>query len=473
MKKISVLLTIFVLLTLVVSACAPKATEVVEEPTEEVVVEEPVEEEAVEEPVEEEVVEEPTEEEMMSLDVTIDFWHVYSDAPGEALQGLVDRFNDENEYGITVAAFNQGNYGDVEDKFNAGIQSGDLPDVVMAYTNIMTDWYSVDSIIDLTTYVEDPDFGLTEDEMADLYPHLKAAGSTSDGAWVAYPMTQSANVLVYNFTWAEELGFDAAPATSEELKEQVCAAAAANAELGADFEGTGGLVYYPSATNFLHFLYAFGGDELNDDMTAYDFNSQEAVDTAMFILDLKENGCVWQTESYPNPEQAQRKALITMSSTAGLPYYSAAFADEANEDVWGFIAAAGPDGTLAVDAFQQMLGVVPSTYEEELASWMFVKWLTSPAIQAEWIRASGYYGTQFSTEALIADYVTENPIWATGVQLAAVGPSEPQTFPAWTSVRSAVGDAAAELWNAATEDEVVSILETLTMTANDLVEEIQ
>ena len=142
MKKISVLLTIFVLLTLVVSACAPKATEVVEEPTEEVVVDEPTEEEVVEEPTEE-VVEEPTEEEMMMLDVTIDFWHVYSDAPGEALQGLVDQFNAENEYGITVAAFNQGNYGDVEDKFNAGIQSGDLPDVVMAYTNILTDWYSV------------------------------------------------------------------------------------------------------------------------------------------------------------------------------------------------------------------------------------------------------------------------------------------------------------------------------------------
>jgi len=473
MKKISVLLTIFVLLTLVISACAPKATEVVQEPTEEVVVEEPTEEVVVEEPTEEVVVEEPTAEEMMTLDVTIDFWHVYSDAPGEALQGLIDRFNAENEYGITVAGFNQGNYGDVEDKFNAGIQSGDLPDVVMAYTNVLTDWYSVDSILDLTPFVEDADYGLTEDEMADLYPFLRAAGSTPDGAWVAYPMTQSANVLVYNFTWAEELGFTAAPATSEELKEQVCAAAAANAELGADFEGTGGLVYYPSATNYLHFLYAFGGDELNDDMTAYDFNTPEAVAAAMFILDLKENGCVWQTESYPNPEQAQRKALITMSSTAGLPYYEAAFEDEANDDAWGFIAAPGPDGTLAVDAFQQMLGVVPSTYEEELASWLFVKWLTSPAIQADWIRASGYYGTQYSTEALIEDYLAENPVWAEGVALAAIGPAEPQTFPAWTSVRRAVGDAAAELWNAATEDEVVSILDTLTMTANDLVEEIQ
>jgi multiple sugar transport system substrate-binding protein len=435
MKKISILFSIFMVLTIVLTACGPAGGS--------------------------------------PEGSTVQFWHVYSDEPGEGLQALVDEFNETNEYGITVEAFNQGNYSDVEDKINAGIQSGDLPDVVMAYTNALTDWYSVDSVVDLNPYINDEEYGLTEEELADIYPHLIDAGSTPDGAWIAYPMTQSANVLVYNFTWAEELGFANPPQTSAELKEVACAAAAANAEIGGDFAGTGGLVYYPSATNWLHFLYAFGGDELNDDRTAYDFTSQEAIDASMYILDLKENGCVWQTESYPNPEQGQRKALITMSSTAGAPYYEAAFEEANNDDVWGWIAAPGPDGQMAVDAFQQMLGVIPSTEEEELASWLFVKWLTSPEIQARWIKISGYYGTQSITEALLADYAEENPVWASGVELAAIGPSEPQTFPAWSAVRSAINDAAAELYNATSEDEVVDILEALTQTANDLVEEIQ
>ena len=107
-----------------------------------------------------------------------------------------------------------------------------------------------------------------------------------------------------------------------------------------------------------------------------------------------------------------------------------------------------------------------------MASWLFVKWLTSPEIQARWVKISGYYGTQYSTETLLADYATENPVWASGVQLAAIGPSEPQTFPAWTSVRRAVGDAAAELWNATDQAQVESILFNLTQTANDLVAEI-
>jgi ABC-type glycerol-3-phosphate transport system substrate-binding protein len=108
-----------------------------------------------------------------------------------------------------------------------------------------------------------------------------------------------------------------------------------------------------------------------------------------------------------------------------------------------------------------------------MASWLFIKRLTSPEIQARWIPASGYYGTQYSTEELMADYAEENPVWASGVELAALGPSEPQTFPAWSSVRRTLNDFAAELYNATNQAEVEEILARLTQTANDLVEEVQ
>ena len=468
MKKLTVLLSVVVLLSLVLTACSPKQPAPVEEPA----VEEPVvEEPAVEEPVVEEP--EPVDIGLDLEGVEVQFWHVYSDKPGEALQALVDEFNETNPYGIKVNALDQGSYRDVEDKMNAGIQSGDLPDVVMAYTNTLADWHSVGFIVDLNPYINDPVFGLTAEQKADLYPHLEAAGSTPDGSWIAYPLTQSANVLVYNFTWAEELGFANPPATAAELKDVLCAAAADNEAIGGDFAGTGGLVYQPNTTNWLHFLYAFSGNELSDTGDAYDFNSQEAIDTSMYLLDLKADGCAWQTDDYPNPEQGQRRAIITMSSTAGLPYYTEAFADANNDDEWGFLAAPGPDGHLAVNAFLQTMGVVPSIPEYETASWLFIKWLTSPEIQARWVPLQGYYGTQYATEALLAGYGEENPIWEAGVKLAALGPAEPQTFPAWSAVRRLIGDYAAELYNAADEADVVRILGELTQAANDAVAEIQ
>ncbi len=469
-NKLTFLVIVVVILSLALAACqpAPAPEPVVEEP----VVEEPVVEEPV---VEEPVVEEPAEEVNPLEGVTIQFWHVYGEGkPMEGMTALVDEFNKTNEYGITVEALDQGQYGDVEDKMNAAILSGDLPDVVMAYTNALADWYAVDAIADISSYIDDPKYGLTAEEKDAIYPSAFEAGVAPDGAVIAFPMTQSANVLVYNNTWAEEMGFTTPPTTSEEFKEQMCAGAAWNTERGGDFAGTGGLVYYPSNTNFLNWLYAFGGSELNAAGDAYEFNTPEAVAAVMFLNDLRDSGCTFETESYPNPEQGQRKALVTMSSTAGLPYYEAAFAEAENDDVWTFIGAPGPDGTLAVDAFQQMLGVVNTTPEKTLASWVFIKWLTNAENQATWIRDySGYLPTQSTSAALLSDYAAENPVWATGAELAAIGPAEPQTFPAWTSVRRAVGDAAAKLFQAADEAEIEAILMQLTDDANALVDEIQ
>ena len=130
------------------------------------------------------------------------FWHVYGEGlPNEGMVALTEEFNSTNEWGIVVEALDQGDYTDLEDKFNAAIQSGDLPDIVMGYTNSLSDWYSVGAIADLNPYISDPDFGLSEAEIADIYPSAYDAGLTTDGARVAFPMTQSANVLVYNFTW--------------------------------------------------------------------------------------------------------------------------------------------------------------------------------------------------------------------------------------------------------------------------------
>jgi len=140
---------------------------------------------------------------------TVVFWHVWgSGTPSEGLTAIVDDFNATNEWGITVELVDQGRYSDVEDSMNAAIQSGDLPDMVVGYTNALDTWYSVGSLTDITPYVEDPIVGLTADDLADFYEGVWSNGIGSDGARVGFPHGQSANVLFYNYTWGQELGFD-------------------------------------------------------------------------------------------------------------------------------------------------------------------------------------------------------------------------------------------------------------------------
>ena len=46
----------------------------------------------------------------------ITFWHAMNGKQEESLTALTDKFNEENEYGITVTLVNQGNYSDLSTK---------------------------------------------------------------------------------------------------------------------------------------------------------------------------------------------------------------------------------------------------------------------------------------------------------------------------------------------------------------------
>jgi len=468
-KILTILFAALIIFSMVLTACAPPPP-VVEEPAE---VEEPAVVEVAEEEEEAEVEEEP----MLDLSGTaVQFWHVYGegDPRNETITALVDEFNAGNEYGIVVEALDQGRYDDLEEKVNAGIQSGDIPQIPQAYTSALQNWVTVDLVVDLDQFIYDEDYGLTEEEIADIYPGVFDLSVSPDGARIGWGFSQSANLMVYNYTWARELGFDAAPTNTEEIKTQLCAAAEANAtDDDPDNDGTGGLVWRSTTSDFLSFLYAFGGVELTADGTAYDFNTPEAKAVALFINDLRDSGCTYVTESYANPEQATRRALITLSSSAGLKYYTGAFEDVENEDEWGFLPFLGPDGNQSADAYTQTFGILKSTPEQELASWIFIKYLTSPENQARWVEASGYLPTHYSTEELLTDYVASVPQYKSSLELAALGHGEPETFPAWYSVRRAIGDSVATLYAATTPEEIDAILAELTITAAELVAELE
>jgi multiple sugar transport system substrate-binding protein len=470
-KMLKNLVMLVIALMLVLVACSPAAP--AEEPAAPAVEEAAPVEEA---PAAEEPTAEPAEEMMPEVDPTgqtVTFWHVWgTGGPSEAMLAIVDEFNATNEWGITVEAVDQGKYGDLEDSFNAAVQSGDLPDLVTGYTNAMANWYAVDSVVDLSPYVNDAYFGLTEEEQAAFFPGSVEGGKAPDGTLFAYPISQSANVLFYNSGWAKELGFEAAPTNYAEFKEQACAAAAANAgDDNPDNDGTGGLVLYAGASNVASFVFANGGNMLAADGSGYDYTDQSVVDAATFMKELWDEGCAFPTESYPNPEFASRKALFTMSSTAGLPYQFAAFeAEDAIKDEWTIATFPGKDGGQAVDLFGQYVAIANTNPERMMATWVFVKYLTSPEVQAQWIEGSAYYPTRSDVLPLIEAYGAENEVWSYGLTFLEYGSAEP-AWASWSTVRRAVGDSFYAILQG-TPEEIPTLLEELNTAAADAVAEL-
>ncbi len=419
----------------------------------------------------------PTEAPKPSVDPTgqtINFWHVWGTGlPNETMLAIVDDFNASNEWGITVNAVDQGKYNDLEDAFNAAIQSGDLPDLVTGYTNAMANWYAVDSIVDLMPYVNDPFFGFSPDELAAYYKGSLDGGKAPDGSLFAFPISQSENVLFYNSGWAKELGFDKPPSNYAEFKDQACAATKANTDdSNPDNDGTGGLVLYAGASNVASFVFANGGDMLNAAGDGYDFTDQTVVDTADFLKDLWDSKCAFSTESYPNPEFASRKALFTMSSTAGLPYQIAAFdAEGAIKDDWTIIPFPGKDGGESVDLFGQYVGIANTNPERMMATWIFIKYLTSPEVQAKWIEGSAYYPVRSDALPLLDAYGAENPIWAIGPSFLQYGKAEP-AWASWTTVRRDVGDTFNAILQG-TPDQIPAMLADLNVKAQAAIDELK
>jgi multiple sugar transport system substrate-binding protein/sn-glycerol 3-phosphate transport system substrate-binding protein len=460
-KHIPLLLTLVLLVPLVLVACGGT-----------VETEPPPAPEETEPPAPEET--EPPAPMVDPSGQTVTFWHPFSSGANlEGITAVVDAFNAGNEWGITVEAIAQGSQADLETAVNAAVASGDLPNLTAGFPNGMANWYGAGVISELDPFIADPDYGLTADELAAFYPGIYGGGTLAEGAQIGIPMHQSAQVQFYNFTWAQELGFASPPANTAEFKEQMCAASEANAtDDDPDNDGTGGYVLFPGASNVAGWVFAFGGDLVDETGQSYALNSQTVLDVALFLKDLQDSGCTLTTPSFPNPEVATRKALAADSSTAGIPFQAAAFADAGNADEWGLRPYVGPDGNTAVNVFGQLVGIISTSPESDLASWLWIKFFTSPEGQALWVQSTAYFPSQTATLDLIGDYIAENPTYASGFDFLESGKSEPP-LAAHGVVRGAIQDAFFALLAAGSEEEVATILEDLQATADELVAETQ
>lgn len=476
-----------------VEEVAPTVQAAVEEvaPTVQAAVEEmaPTEEAMAETPTEEAMAEEEmdpcaptTEGKLAGVDprgVTITWWHNHTDSREEGLNEMIAEFNETNECGITVVGESQGGYDEIRDKVNASITAGELPAaLIVGYQNDQAFYQLNNGLADLNVFLDDPHWGLSAEERADFFPSFfdQSVHPAFGGQRLGFPPNRSMEVLYYNQTWLEELGFDGPPATPDEFREMACAAAEANGD------GTGGYILRDDASAVAAWTYAFGGDILTEDGTGYVYNSQATIDAMSFLKGMLDDGCAYFfTEGFPNPEFAARRALFTSGSSSGMPFYASDIATVAEEeghdpDVWGVAAIPHTTADPVMNVYGGDIMITANAPEQELAAWEFIKWYTSPEIQARWDEISGYFPTRAGTEAFLADYIAESPIgvqYQEALDLLPYGTYEPQLI-SYQSVR----DAAQEAFNAIMQGaDVQATLDQLTEDANanqaELMSEIQ
>lgn len=326
---------------------------------------------------------------------TVVYWHQFrqDSAQGVAINALIEQFNSANEWGITVEGLTKGSYPDIQALMETAIQSGELPNLVAGFANAAASWGLDGVVVDLYTYYNDPTWGFSDAEKADINQGVLALNVTSEGPFdntlIAWPNQISGQVLVSNLDMLKELGYEGAPATMEEFKDVACRAAAIDDRNGVDVKGYG---FTGDSSEFEAFVAAFGGNIYDKEAGAYAFDTPEVIAALQFFQDLYNEGCAyfsaerfgWQADFNVGAN------IMFVSSTAGYTFIADGFQDYKAEWIVSPMPA-GSDAGPVIQVFSPAIALLTSTPEKQLASWLFLKFLATPESQAAWSTGTGYY----------------------------------------------------------------------------------
>jgi multiple sugar transport system substrate-binding protein len=401
--------------------------------------------------------------------VQVNVWHPWFGAEASLFESQVAQFNTENEWGIIVSAESKGNYSEVFLQTDEALEESTYPQIVIAFPEHALKWQ--DHVVDLAPYVSDPVYGWSPADVSDFPPVIWTQDEL-DGKRFGVPAQRSARFLLYNQSWARELGFDSPPATPTEFEKQACAAHKA---LGTDADTTndplGGWLIDTHAMTPLSWMIAFGGGAQEGE--GYRFLKPGNIAAFRFVKTLQQKSCAWVASPDLSvfDRFASRQALFATASIEDLPDQARAFSAANNTDEWTVLKFPGEEHDVLV-VYGSSFIMFQSDDVTQLASWLFLRWILSPENQARWVQSTGLFPLRNSAMPLVSDYSASHPQWAEAVKLLSEAETTPQ-LASWRLVRVMLEDGFRDMFDTIrhpdlTEGQVPLILRQMDQTAEDL-----
>ncbi|MCR4933280.1 MAG: extracellular solute-binding protein [Lachnospiraceae bacterium] len=350
-------------------------------------------------------------------DVTIKFYHTMGSNLTDVLNIYIEEFN-KLYPNIHVVSEQVGSYDDVREQISTEITVGSQPNIAYCYPdhvalyNIAGAVATLDSLIDSKEEVTRADgttevLGLTDEQKADFIEGYYNEGRQfGDGLMYTMPFSKSTEVLYYNKTFFDENGLTV-PTTWDEM-EAVCAKIK---EIDPESIPMG----YDSENNwFITMCEQQGSAYTSASGDHYLFNNAE---NKTFVKRFRE----WYQKGYITTQKlygAYTSGLFTadkgvrsymsIGSSAGATHQRPAADAEGNypfEVGIATIPQLKADAPKVISQGPSVCIFKKSNPQEVVASWLFVKYLTTTVeFQAEFSMASGYVPVLKS--------VATNPVYA-------------------------------------------------------------
>lgn len=344
---------------------------------------------------------------------TISFWHSMGGVNGQAIDTLVQKFNDENEYGITVEAEYQGSYDDALNKLKSaqiGNMGADLVQVYEIGTRFMIEsgW-----IVPMQSMVNADEY-----DTSVLEPNLAAYYTINDMLY-SMPFNSSTPLMYYNKDMFDAAGITEIPDSLEAIAEVGDKLLAGGAQevmsLGIygwffeQFIGKQGLEYANNGNGRTEAATAVAFDEngaaaniLNEWKNLYDLG---------YAPNVGKGGDAGLTDF------SAGKSAITLGSTASLKQILQDVDGKFEVGTAYFPKVKSTDeGGVSIGGAS--LWALDNNDPKKLrATWEFVKYLISPESQAFWNAETGYFPVNVNAhdEDVFKENIAKYPQFETAI----------------------------------------------------------
>jgi sn-glycerol 3-phosphate transport system substrate-binding protein len=340
------------------------------------------------------------------------FWTGLGGQLGEVIQVQVDKFNQSQDK-VEVEVVFQQNYDGVQQKFQAALVGGDVPEIVQMEIHATPQFAASGALTPLEDfYKNDPSFNFD-----DLLP-ATLLNQSWDGKLYAMPINRSTPLLYYNKDLFRAAGLDPEqpPKTWQELREM--------SKKIAKMENGQTTVYgfLPMADwwIFESAVWSNGGELMSEDLKTVTF-AEPGAEVMQIWSDMVHQDKTARTftgqqaGAQQQEEFIQGRAGMLINSTAGLGRFTRDIKDFEFGTAFLPYMEGHENAVPTGGAAAAIPAAVPQ--EKKEAAWEFIKWWISPEQAAFWSKNTGYFPVRQSSIDILTQegYYKEFPNYQTAI----------------------------------------------------------
>lgn len=305
----------------------------------------------------------------------VTFWHYWDGANGQVLQGLVDRYEQDHP-GVTI-----------EPVFVPGSEL--VTRLQVAIAGRRTPTMSISDLVAMPLLVGSGQLAPLDERIAasgldldDYFPGPLAYG-LKDGRRYSLPVSASNLALFWNKELFAAAGLDpnTPPTTWQELTEFAAQVHERTGKVGIELFTEGG---EGTSWQWQVYLWSAGGDILSADLAEPAFDSDAGVAALQYWVDLVGSG---SSSVAPWGLFGRGEAAMVMDGSWMTQFFPMQVSFELGSALFPYPEGGAPASNLGGE---QVFVFNNASAAEQQAAWDFIAWFSSPEIQVEWDRGTGF-----------------------------------------------------------------------------------